>query len=140
MTLLNIHFSNHVAYYFARTKTEVLHRPMRSCTVSFPCYVSDLVSLLTLLQLYWPPWCSLNKYMDSLLFQGLCISYSLCLKHCFPDIFMVYSLTSFKSLLRYYLLSVPIPFTPSLLCFSSCNHPVICKILHIVCGLCLSCY
>ena len=66
--------------------------------------------------------------MDSLLSQGLCIRYSLLLKH-FPGIFMVYSFTSFQSSLMYYLLSGLIPFTPYLLHFSSCNLPVICEML-----------
>ena len=109
---------------------------MRSCTIQLPYYFFNLLSSLTVLQLYGPPWCILNKSMDSCLTQGLCIC-SLSLKH-FSQIFYyffilrAFSFSYFKYLQKYYLLSGPTPLTPSQLYFYSYDHSVMCKILHIL--------
>ena len=69
--------------------------------------------LLTLVQLYWPPCCSLHRPPGLLLPQCLCICHSFCLKHSPPklnqsitlslDILEAHSLTFFMSLRRCHL-------------------------------------
>ena len=68
------------------------------------CHLCALISSLTLLQPHWPPYCSSNP-PATLLPQGLCTGWSLCLMLFSPDIHLANFLTTFMPEIKCYLLS-----------------------------------